>query len=292
VSSDATAGDALPATLYAAPEAFQRERRTIFQNAWLLLARSDALSTPGAYAAQSLGGWPVFAIADAAGRAAAFRNVCRHQGLPLFDTGTGTCAEIRCRYHSWAYGADGRFLTAPPQVMPPDPADPMHHLEPITARPIAGLFFVHLGGTSTAADAILAELADGLAGADLARLPFQAETVTDIDANWKVVIEQALVDRPARRFVWPTLLLDIEEAGVTLHQVIPRAFQRTRVHHHHYGAERAHLMERTAAETSALKAAAVAAQAQAAQGTPPALTVTPTLAAFRTRARAAHAAVA
>ena len=72
-SGEATGG-ALPPALYSGPEAFQRERRTVFQNAWLLLARTDVLRMPGAYVAQSLGGWPVFAIADAGGAPGVFRS--------------------------------------------------------------------------------------------------------------------------------------------------------------------------------------------------------------------------
>ncbi|HUN48453.1 MAG TPA: Rieske 2Fe-2S domain-containing protein [Stellaceae bacterium] len=287
MSTDRATGDALPAALYAGPEAFQRERRTVFQTAWLLLARSATLREPGAYVAQSLGGWPIFAIADSTGAASVYRNVCRHQGLPLFDTGAGNCAEIRCRYHGWTYGADGRFKTAPPQVMPPDPADAVHHLDSVASKAFRGLLFVYLGGAPTALEPAVAELD----GADFEALPFQGETITDIDANWKVVMEHALAAAPAgvsRRAVWPTLLIDAGAGGVVLHQVIPRAFQRTRIHHHRYGAAPA---ERTAAEANALKAAAAAAQAEVGRGAVPDLASTPALAAFRARVRSAHAAV-
>jgi phenylpropionate dioxygenase-like ring-hydroxylating dioxygenase large terminal subunit len=90
----------------------------VFGDAWLLLARTDVLAKPGDYVAQSLGGWPLFAIADPEGSAIAFRNVCRHQKLPLFDSGAGHCTQIRCRYHGWTYDTTGRFLTAPPPVAP------------------------------------------------------------------------------------------------------------------------------------------------------------------------------
>jgi len=295
MSSGAATGGALPPALYAGPEAFQRERRTIFQKAWLLLARGDLLRAPGAYVAQSIGGWPVFAVADAAGEPGAFRNVCRHQGLPLFDTGAGRCVEIRCRYHGWTYGADGRFMSAPPQVMPPDPDNAMHQLERVASTLFRGLLFIHLDGASAPLEPAAGELAAALADVDVDALPFHGETVTDIDANWKIVMEQALAAAPAgagRRYGWPTLVLDIGDGEVVIHQVIPRAFQRTRIHHHHYAAGGgAALVERTTAEAAVLKTASIAAQAQCAQGLAPALPSTPTLADFRDRVRVAHAPV-
>jgi len=287
MSTDTATGDALSAALYAGPEAFQRERRTVFQTAWLLLARSEMLREPGAYVAQTLGGWPIFAIADVNGLAGVYRNICRHQGLPLFDTGAGRCAEIRCRYHGWTYGADGRFMVAPPQVMPSDPADAMHQLERVAAKAFRGLLFIHLGGAPTELEPAVA----GLAGVDFEALPFQGETITDIDANWKVVMEHALAAAPAglsRRSIWPTLLVDAGDGGVVLHQVIPRAFQRTRIHHYRYGAAPA---EPIAAEANALRAAAVAAQAEVGRGVVPDLPPTPALAEFRALVRAAHSAV-
>lgn len=289
-SGEATGG-ALPSALYMGPEAFQRERRTVFQNSWLLLARTDALRAPGAYVAQSLGGWPVFAITDPDGATRVFRNVCRHQGLPLFDTGAGTCPEIRCRYHGWTYDTHGRLVTAPPQVMPSDPADPLHQLERVSAERFQGLLFIHLGGAPAAPEPILEELAAALAAVNFDALPFQAETVTDIDANWKIVMEQALAATPPgvlRRAIWPTLLLDTAAGGVVLHQVIPRAFQRTRIHHHHYAADATLLVERTGAEAAMLKSVCVAAQAQYGTGGSPVVALTPELATFRDRLRAAH----
>lgn len=264
---------------YTRPEAFQRERRTVFQSAWLLLARASLVVKPGDYVAQTLGGWPVFAIADANGTPAAFRNVCRHQGLPLFDTGGGRCEQIRCRYHGWTYDTAGDFVAAPPAVAPPDPRDPLHRLERVAAACRHGLLFVHLG----AAPPSLAETPDALADSNFDRLGFSGESVTDIDVNWKVVIEQALALPPTgvdRRLQWPTSILDLVAGGVVLHQVVARAFQRTRIHHHRYGAAKA---DAVATGAEALKHACLAAQAELQRGSTPALPETPALADFRAR---------
>jgi len=253
------------AALYTRPEAFQRERRSIFQSAWLLLSRSALLQEPGDWVAQTLGGWPVFALAGADGTPAAFRNVCRHQGLPLFDTGSGNCGQIRCRYHGWTYDTGGAFVTAPPAVAPPDPANPLHRLERVAAASRHDLLFVHLGASPPP----LGETRDPLADAGLDRLIFSGESVTDIDVNWKLVMEQALALPPAgveRRLQWPSLIVDVAQGGMVLHQVVPRAFLRTRIHHHCFGAADP---EGVAAEAAALKRGCLAAQAELQRGVVP-----------------------
>ena len=42
----------------------------------------------------------------------AFLNVCRHRGSQLCQ-GSGSVSAIRCPYHAWSYGLDGRLLATP-----------------------------------------------------------------------------------------------------------------------------------------------------------------------------------
>jgi len=270
------------AALYTRPEAFQRERRSIFQSAWLLLSRAALLQKPGDWVAQTLGGWPVFAIAGTEGAPAAFRNVCRHQGLPLFDTGSGNCEQIRCRYHGWTYDTAGAFVTAPPAVAPPDPQDPLHRLERVAAASRHGLLFVHLGASPPP----LGGTSDPLADLGLDRLGFAGEAVTDIDVNWKLALEEALARPPAgveRRLQWPSLIVDAAAGGVVLHQVVPRAFLRTHIHHHCYGAADSAAV---AAEAAALKRECLAAQTELQRGAMPAFPESAALREFRAALRA------
>jgi nitrite reductase/ring-hydroxylating ferredoxin subunit len=277
----------LPAELYTRPEAFQQERRRVFGDAWLLLGRTDILAKPGDYVAQSLGGWPLFAIADPEGSARAFRNVCRHQKLPLLDSGVGHCTQIRCRYHGWTYETTGRFLTAPPPVAPSGELSPA--LEPVMAEALHGLLFVHLDHDPPALVDALPALAAALRGPTLQACRFQAETGTDIDANWKLVMEQILSERPSdieRTVAWPSLVLETRGNGTVLHQVIARSFHRTRIHHHQYGAI---VVEEVAARVAQWKAGAVARQAALEAGGALAVPGSPELEDFRRRVRTAHA---
>lgn len=281
-----SASEPLPAELYTRPEAFQRERRSVFGSAWLLLARTGALQRPGDYVAHSLGGWPVFAIANERGAPRAFRNVCRHQKLPLFDSGAGRCEEIRCRYHGWTYDTAGGFVSAPPQVAPS--GDLSRDLEPVAAEQRHGLLFVNLDESAPALAGSLPDLVSALNECRLETLTFLTETTTDVEANWKLVVEQALAAHApgvTRAAAWPCLILDRADGSAVLHQVIARSFHRTRIHHHHYGAPGA--VEQAATHVADWKAGALARQAalEASAAVPP---TSRELESFRSRVRAAH----
>ncbi len=274
----------LPAELYLQPEAFQRERRNVFGIAWLLLARANALRTPGDYVAHSLGGWPVFAMADWSGAPRAFRNVCRHQKLPLFDAGVGHCEQIRCRYHGWTYDTAGRFVSAPPQAAPTDGF--ARDLEPVVSEQFQGLLFVHLDDRPEPLARSITGLAPALAEVGLGSLAFRSETTTDVDANWKLVMEHALALEASgvtRRVEWPCTVLDVSAHGAVVHQVVARSFHRTRIHHHSYGTvlfgDEAMAQWKSGARSlqSALEA-----------GAAPALPESPALERFRGLVRAAH----
>ena len=286
-------GQHLPAAWYTKPEPFSRERRKIFAETWLLLGRRAQLARPGDYLAVSIAGWPVLALADAGGAAHAFRNVCRHQGLPIFDSGAGHCDRLRCRYHGWTYDFAGRFLDAPPASAPADPADPGHGLERIALAEGQGLMFVYLGRGDAPPLAATAGLDLAPAG-----LRFQAEPATDMMANWKLAVERYLaLPAPAgveRFWRWPNLIVETSAAGVTLIALVPRAFQRSLAVRYLFADAAldapalAALAECDAERAQAVKAGAEADHAALAAGACIAWAASATLEDFRRRLRAVH----
>ena len=129
-----------------------------------------------------------------------------------------------------------------------------------------------------------------LADAKLETLEFRTETTTDVDANWKLVMEQALAYRISdgvRAAAWPCLLIDAAGDGAVIHQLIARSYHRTRIHHHHYGAPA--VVERTAAGVVPWKSGAIARQAALEARAIVPLPSSPELEGFLSRVRAAHA---
>src|SRR5580765_2699562 len=113
---------ALPAPHYVDESHWRRERDAVLQREWFCVGRRVALglSAPEQRAVVDVAGESVLVTSDESGRLHAFFNVCRHRGsqvVPADPDGDAVepCAakSLRCPYHSWTYGLDGRLLRAP-----------------------------------------------------------------------------------------------------------------------------------------------------------------------------------
>ena len=103
----------LPAWAYRSPEFFQAERREIFTRDWLVIGHVSQVQEPGDYVSMTIAGEPIAVVRGADGELRAFSNVCRHRAARVLD-GAGNCGKaMRCPYHGWTYGLDGRLLAIP-----------------------------------------------------------------------------------------------------------------------------------------------------------------------------------
>ena len=206
------------ADAYTQGERFQLEKRRLFATAWLPLCAAGQLAAPGRFVSHTIGGWPMVAIRGADGTARGFRNVCRHQGMPVVETPAGQCDVLRCRYHGWTYDLAGALVSAPPLVAPADPSAPLHHLDALALVETGGMIHVRGRGSTEPA---LPELALGAS-------TYRDALSLDVDANWKTVIEHLLVDA-AWRFAWPIAFAGAVGDACIVRQVVPRSFTRTRL---------------------------------------------------------------
>jgi phenylpropionate dioxygenase-like ring-hydroxylating dioxygenase large terminal subunit len=105
-----------PATLpghdYCSDEVFEVERDRLFQGSWFCVGRAEELPDTGSFVVVDVAGESVLIVRGADGSLRAFLNVCRHRGSQLCQ-GSGSVSAIRCPYHAWSYGVDGRLLATP-----------------------------------------------------------------------------------------------------------------------------------------------------------------------------------
>lgn len=196
---------------------FQREKQTVFSRRWLPFAASGQMRAPGDVIGHTIGGWPLFAVRGEDGTARAFHNVCRHQSMPLVDQGPAHCDVLRCRYHGWSYGFDGHLVEAPPRYAPAEPAAEIT-LAAAELTETAGICFVRVTRSAEPPPSF------GVPSGHLT-----AALTTDIDANWKAVLE-TLIDGAAWRLIFPLALIGESRGECTIvRQVVPRTFSRTRM---------------------------------------------------------------
>jgi Rieske 2Fe-2S family protein len=181
----------LPGRDHHAPEVFELDRERVFARSWYCAGRSETLAAPGDYETPEIAGEPVIVIRDRNGRLRAFANTCRHRGTRLLE-GRARVNAIRCPYHAWTYGIDGR-LRATPNVRPEDGVDRDEiSLWEIALEEWDGFVFVNLDGRARPLHERLAEEPDSPLQLERYRvrdLRVGARREYDVAANWKIVVE-------------------------------------------------------------------------------------------------------
>ena len=115
-AAEVGAGDAmtLPGRFYTSPEIFHAERERIFYRQWICAGREERIPQPGDYFVRTIGTESVIITRGRDGVVRAFHNLCRHRGTRLCEADAGHFKNaIRCPYHAWTFGLDGRLLAAP-----------------------------------------------------------------------------------------------------------------------------------------------------------------------------------
>jgi glycine betaine catabolism A len=187
---------ALPASWYLGAEAHELEREGIFFAEWFCAGRADQVG-PGELVVLDVAGESVLLLRTRAGELRAHYNVCRHRGSQLVLTSPGQppgeprrVGSLRCPYHSWTYGLDGRLLRAPHTDDVDGFAPAGFPLHPVGVATWGGFVFVHLtpAGAGGLADQ-LGPVPERLRRYPLAELGCGRRLVYEVAANWKVICE-------------------------------------------------------------------------------------------------------
>jgi Rieske 2Fe-2S family protein len=193
----------LPSEYYRSAEIFARERERIFSREWVCAGREDELPGPGEVRLLDLSGESLLLACTKEGKLAAHYNVCRHRGARLCSGGEGSvepavpgggpvAGAIRCPYHSWTYGLDGRLLGAPFLNQDPAMRREDFSLHPVAIELWGGFFFLNLWPAGPRARSLAGEL--GSVPERVARYPLSSlrtarRLVYEVQANWKVIAE-------------------------------------------------------------------------------------------------------
>jgi glycine betaine catabolism A len=107
---------ALPRSYYLDDDAWERERDRLFARQWCYAALAEDVAEPGDWLRVELAGESLLLVRDEE-RLRGFYNVCRHRGAQLAPSDGPEHGHVRsllrCPYHAWAYGLDGRLRHSP-----------------------------------------------------------------------------------------------------------------------------------------------------------------------------------
>jgi Rieske 2Fe-2S family protein len=187
----------LPGRYYYDPAIYERDLERIFSQMWVCVGRADAITSAGAYEVVTVGRESIIVVRGRDDVLRAFLNVCRHRGARLCNEASGKLkGSIQCRYHAWTYGLDGRLIGAPNVLSDEQFERALFGLLPVALEVWEGLVWLNLrDDPAPIADQlngpIIERFGDYAAFAryDVGNLKVGKRIVYDVQANWKLVLE-------------------------------------------------------------------------------------------------------
>ena len=185
----------LPSRFFYAPEIFEREVETIFYRSWHCVCHRSEIENLGDFVKFDLLDQSVLVIRANDGLVYAFHNVCQHRGTRLINERRGQIKQrITCPYHAWSYKFDGTLWKAPrtTKLQGFDPSE--YSLKTVRVEELGGFYFINM-------DAAARPLVEEMSGSldemrpffpDLDDIAFVEEVDFVVDANWKVIIDNAI----------------------------------------------------------------------------------------------------
>jgi choline monooxygenase len=207
--ADLARATTLPSSWYVDSGLLERERVRVFGRTWQLAGYAEDLARAGDFVTAEIAGEPVLLVRDGDGALRALSNVCRHRAGPV-ARGKGRGRALRCGYHGWTYGLDGRLLATPEFEGVPDFDPASVRLPGLRVAEFGPLAFVNLDGAAPDLGRVLGEMATE--AADLGRLRFFRRHDYEVACNWKVYVDNYLEGYHIP-IVHPGLFREIEYAA-------------------------------------------------------------------------------
>lgn len=113
VMAPVNVANGLPNDHYIDPAVFAEEKRSVLFNNWSGIGFGKDVPEPGYAKPVDFLGMPLLIVRDKDGEIGVFQNTCRHRGMILVEKAGKIRGAIRCAYHSWCYGLDGRLVSTP-----------------------------------------------------------------------------------------------------------------------------------------------------------------------------------
>ena len=180
----------LPAEAYTSQTVFAWEQEHFFERGWLCVGRADDLGEPGDQRAVRVGGEGILLVRDEARALRGFFNACRHRGHELLEpSASRNLRAVKCPYHAWVYGLDGRLKGAPRFGEMPGFDKRDYPLIPARVEEWHGWIFVNAEGTAPSLAETVGNLDGLVAPWEPERMFVGAAHEYVIHANWKTITE-------------------------------------------------------------------------------------------------------
>jgi len=180
----------LPPAAFTAPGVFEWEVENLFAGGWICLGHVSQVDEKGKYLMREIGADSVFVVGGEDGVPRAFLNVCRHRGARLVEESEGQVNKrLRCPYHAWSYGLDGKLAAAPHMDEIDDFDFSCFGLIPVRMAIEGGLILIELSGEAPGPAEHIGDLAEHLDRYRNGDLVSGGRVDYTVNANWKGIAE-------------------------------------------------------------------------------------------------------
>jgi len=177
---------------FVSAEFWEQEQVAVFAESWHLVATQRQLRKSGAYISVTLLGVPVL-VRNFSGEIVALRNVCAHRQSLLATEPSGCSPTLKCPYHGWEYGADGRTRKLPGAANFPKFEHQHYCLDRFAVEVCGDLIFVRLSSTGPSLREWIGERFELFAAWFSVEEYHQAMyRRLEFAANWKIPVENSL----------------------------------------------------------------------------------------------------
>ncbi|MEZ6062241.1 MAG: aromatic ring-hydroxylating dioxygenase subunit alpha [Planctomycetaceae bacterium] len=177
---------------YSSDDAHRRETNALFRRFWQPVGVSSALSRSGDQVTAEFGEIPVV-VRNFDGRLTALHNVCSHRHCRLVSQPHSRSEKLKCPFHGWEFGADGRTRKIPAARNFPAFDRDRYRLQEFELDNCGDLIFVRCGRSGPSLREWLGEHFEMFAewfSAPVWALSMQRHL--SFPANWKIPIEASL----------------------------------------------------------------------------------------------------
>jgi Rieske 2Fe-2S family protein len=180
-------GFALEQRFYTDPAIYELELERIIMRNWVMVAHESEFADIGDFKTIQIAGESAIIVRGSDGEIKAFANVCRHRGSLVCLESSGNTRKFSCPYHGWMYDIDGNLTAARSMAEGFDKSG--HGLNEVSLDVLGGLVFICFSDNPAPLEDARKELAEPMAMFGFDNLKLAAHKSYDIDANWKLSIE-------------------------------------------------------------------------------------------------------
>src|SRR4051812_14090518 len=100
-------------SIYTSQAVFDAEMERIFHRTWVCVGHASEIPNPGDFRVTRIGLQSVIMVRGADDEVRVLMNRCRHRGVSLTESETGSQKNFVCPYHGWAYSNTGALISVP-----------------------------------------------------------------------------------------------------------------------------------------------------------------------------------